>query len=409
MLHPKLSVIFVTENDYAPKNIHFNDIVKALLNSPIIQDFVVISDSPQKPHALGERLRYAHNFAAALSLAHGEYICFVAELSPNLLEVVSSLYEYREQGTVIVGKRTKDQKFAKKETKKHQLLRKLVARLLSIPIQDIFSPYLLLERSILASINPSEVDRGLLIELLTRALIQGYQVSERDIPTPYSYPQPRQKHIGTINLTLLYKLWVIRNSIESADYDHRAHYSIIPPQRYWQRRRYKYILDFLGEDRRNTLDIGCGSSNIIQSLPDGIALDIAMNKLRFLRQTNKYRVLASTFALPFEANSFRHIIHSQVIEHVPENRELFYEVDRVLKPGGTLIIGTPDYGRIWWPIIEFLYAKLLPNAYADEHITHYTREKLLGYIEPMGYTLVSYKYILGGELIMKFIKEQKNG
>ncbi len=70
-------------------------------------------------------------------------------------------------------------------------------------------------------------------------------------------------------------------------------------------------------------------------------------------------------------------------------------------PGGLLILGTPDYARWQWIVIEWLYQILLPQAYADEHITHYTYSELIGeFVEKRGYRLEAVQYILQGELIM---------
>jgi hypothetical protein len=73
----------------------------------------------------------------------------------------------------------------------------------------------------------------------------------------------------------------------------------------------------------------------------------------------------------------------------------------VLKVGGTLVCGTPDYGRPWWPITEFFYKLILPNAYADEHITHYTKASLTAILAECGFRCLAYRYICGGELIIK--------
>ena len=67
-------------------------------------------------------------------------------------------------------------------------------------------------------------------------------------------------------------MWTLRNSIASADYDERAFYSLIPLQRYWQRRRHA-IISRVARDAGRTLDVGCGSSIIMQSLNNAVGLD----------------------------------------------------------------------------------------------------------------------------------------
>jgi SAM-dependent methyltransferase len=101
-------------------------------------------------------------------------------------------------------------------------------------------------------------------------------------------------------------------------------------------------------------------------------------------------------------------VNSQLIEHVPYDRGLFLDLNRVLKPGDTLVIGTPDYGRVVWRIIEWLYKLLLPYAYGDDHITHYTRYRLTEELADTGFATLRYRYVLGGELIMQCVKREES-
>ena len=100
------------------------------------------------------------------------------------------------------------------------------------------------------------------------------------------------------------------------------------------------------------------------------------------------------------------MISSQVIEHIPFDEVLFTEMRRVLRPGGMLMIGTPDYATIGWRAIEPLYGLLLPGGYKDEHITHYTRARLTEILERHGFIYEETAYILRSELIMRFRKPE---
>jgi hypothetical protein len=71
-----------------------------------------------------------------------------------------------------------------------------------------------------------------------------------------------------------------------------------------------------------------------------------------------------------------------------------------------LIIGTPDYATWQWRTIEPLYGMLMPWAYRDEHITHYTREDLSGLLERRGFVHEDTAYVAGAELIMRYRKPQ---
>ena len=138
-----------------------------------------------------------------------------------------------------------------------------------------------------------------------------------------------------------------------------------------------------------------------------MGLDVEIAKLRFLRRTNRRLLRASAFRLPFRDRAFSTVVSSQVIEHVPYDRQLFLELNRVLEVGGTLVIGTPDYARAAWRFVEWVYRLLLPNAYADDHITHYSRHRLLEELATAGFAILQYRYVLFGELIVQCVKREE--
>jgi len=197
-------------------------------------------------------------------------------------------------------------------------------------------------------------------------------------------------------------MWKLRNSIASADYDARAYESIVPLQRYWQRRRYRVITTMVAGASR-VLDVGCGSSRIIGSARM-VGLDIVLAKLRYARRYDKPLVRGSMFELPFKDRAFDCVICSEVIEHVPADERVFSELERVLEPGGRLVLGTPDYDRWRWRALEALYGRLAPGGYADEHITHYSRSNLSAYLLARGFTIDAVEYVGGSEMIFSLRK-----
>jgi hypothetical protein len=73
----------------------------------------------------------------------------------------------------------------------------------------------------------------------------------------------------------------------------------------------------------------------------------------------------------------------------------------VLRPGGTLVLGTPDYSRRLWLLLEWIYGKVLPGAYAHEHITHYTAAGLAARLAELGYEVQDCQYVGFCEMIFK--------
>ncbi len=233
-------------------------------------------------------------------------------------------------------------------------------------------------------------------------------IASRYIAGAY-YPQPkrwtsgRAAELGIGYLRTIGRLFSLRNSVRAADYDHRAFDSWIPLQRYWQRARFRVIVGMVDGSSR-ILDIGCGSSRILQSLPQAIGLDMQIRKLRWLRTPGRQLVQASMNELPFPDDAFDAVICSEVIEHIPRGEIDLTEMVRVLAPGGILVLGTPDYGRFTWRALEGAYKKVFPQGYATEHINPYTRQELRGLIERMGLTVLDLRYVGASEMIFKAVK-----
>ena len=284
---------------------------------------------------------------------------------------------------------------------------------LSLAIKDMSSGFRLYRKLAVEIFNDKLISRDfdILEEILIRAYAEGWRIFE--VPFDY-YPRYTGRthakliRFGIAFLRTFYRMWKLRNSIQSADYDARAYHSIIPLQRYWQRKRVKIISNFGIKITNMTpnyrcLDIGCGSSYIVQKVPNLIGADIQLNKLRYLRfqpDLSVPLVNASILSLPFKSKGFEMVICSQVIEHLQNNTIWFNEINRVLKLNGFLILGTPDYGKVNWRVIEYFYKLFVPSGYADEHITHYTLPDLRDLLSKNGFQLLDEQYICDAELIV---------
>jgi SAM-dependent methyltransferase len=261
-------------------------------------------------------------------------------------------------------------------------------------------------RVVLDDIGPVTAE-GLdaLQEILVKAFSQGWKILE----VPMYYRQSRRWTGGRLaELSMSYlrtlgRLLSLRNSVKAADYDHRAFDSWIPLQRSWQRDRFKVIRGMVDGSTR-LLDIGCGSSRIVQSLPQAVGLDMQLRKLRWLRAPGRQLIQASLLRLPFPDGTFDAVICSEVIEHIPTDVINLSDMVRVLAPGGTLVLGTPDYGRWTWRTLEAMYKKVFPQGYATEHINPYTRRSLREEIERLGLVVMDVQYVFGSEMIFKAVK-----
>jgi len=276
-------------------------------------------------------------------------------------------------------------------------------RMLSIPVLDMSSGFRLYRRKVFAELELTSSNFEVQEEILVKAYASGFSVVE--VPFTYFPRGAGRSHaklfsFGWKIFRSSLSLWKIRNSLMSADYDERAYYSLIPPQRYWQRRRHRITVAWARNAGR-VLDAGCGSSLIVQSLNNVVGMDRNYPKLRFLRRYEIPLINGSAFALPFKDASFDCVMSSQVIEHIRFDESIFSEMNRVLRPGGMLILGTPDYATLGWRIIEPVYGFLMPGGYKDQHITHYTLDSLREILTRYGIVIEEIAYIARSELILR--------
>jgi dolichol-phosphate mannosyltransferase len=415
--HPNLSVIILAANETDPLEALLSELEEGLRSDAIAYEMIVVDSRPgvnsqQVAKRDGVNLVPAlgQGYGAALQRgfqqATGEYLFVMDADQVEPLRTLHALWVRRNEAEVVIASR-----YIPGGKVKMPFLRLALSRLLNVvfsrgldlPVRDMSSGIRLYKNDVLGSLEIESKTYAILQEILVKTLMEGYRICE--IPIHYQARHNWRAYERALKFGLDYgktflRLWRLRNSIASADYDARAFNALMPPQRYWQRQRYKHITGLL-QGKGRCLDVGCGSSRIMSALPAGSAgLDILRRKLRYARAYGIPTLQGSALELPIRTGAFPCVICSQVIEHIPRGRVLG-ELDRVLAPGGLLILGTPDYARWQWRVIEWLYKLLLPQAYADEHITHYTAGELQDeFILQRGYRLMAVRTILKGELIL---------
>ena len=415
---PDLSVVLLTKNESENLRLLVPRIQNVIQTLGVHGEIIVVDDSNDGTLDVALRLNcrairqegsgYGEALSQGLAAAKGDYVVTIDADYSHEPEFLYHMWAARNSADIIIGSR-----YVRAGRADMPIIRRVLSRILNVvfsavlalPYRDVSSGFRLYNARVLKSArNLASRDFDALEELLVRAYCDGWRI--REVPISY-----RPRHAGRSNARALKfavsyartlrSLWALRNSASSCDYDSRAFSSWILPQRYWQRRRFRLITDLVRGQRR-CLDIGCGSSQIIQALPGMVGLDRNASKLRFLRMKDSNRRLAhgSAFELPFRAGGFSAVVCSEVVEHLPKAPVLIAEMNRVLETGGSLVLGTPDYAsRLWW-IIERVYGVVIPTGYEEEHISHYTRPELRTLLADAGFAIRSERYIVFSELII---------
>ncbi len=121
-----------------------------------------------------------------------------------------------------------------------------------------------------------------------------------------------------------------------------------------EKSRFYTTLTQYKEKNKKILEIGCGAGGgtlYLKSLLEPkeiIGVDISKTAVE---KTQKKGIVAHTInvseeRLPFKDEVFDLVVSFEVIEHVFDTGSFIEEIKRVLKPGGTLFISTPNLA--WW-------------------------------------------------------------
>ena len=158
--------------------------------------------------------------------------------------------------------------------------------------------------------------------------------------------------------------------------DHR----LTLPER--SRRRLDWLLDAAGFARGTAgdmvLDLGCGSGEAVaslQGLSGGrvIGVDISLEELVLARKllaeegSDAVLVAGCAEALPFPEDLFSFIYSPDVIEHVSDQRAYLTEAARTLRPGGTVVLNSPNRFSLVAPEphVHLWALGFLPRAWMD--------------------------------------------
>ena len=142
------------------------------------------------------------------------------------------------------------------------------------------------------------------------------------------------------------------------------------------------------EQPLDVLDVGCGTGlnasvlNEMGHKVTGVDLSpVAIEKFKNLGFEGHVCDIAA--GLPFDAARFDLIYASEVIEHVSDTELFMAELARVLKPGGRLMLSTPN--SAFWPFrLVGLMGWTVTEVQHPGHLRFFSKRSLKGAIEAAG-------------------------
>jgi len=145
------------------------------------------------------------------------------------------------------------------------------------------------------------------------------------------------------------------------------------------------------------LDFGCGEgqfANLIQPHCESVfgidVSELALQKAMKEFSSIDFKRMPDNGHLPYEDKFFDTITALDVMEHILDIETVLEEINRILKPGGHLLIATSE--------LTVLKTILISLRYLDDyfypttpHIRHFTRSNLTDLLAKKGFKRIAYK------------------
>ena len=177
----------------------------------------------------------------------------------------------------------------------------------------------------------------------------------------------------------------------------------------WMHGQARDIIKFLSPAKESILlDVGAGFGFFTKEIAKktgcmsvGVDLSregmLAANKAKI---SSTHFINASATHLPFRENVFSHIMCNHVLEHIPDDKLVLNEFQRVMRRQGKLYISNPNRLR-WIPM--FLWVFDLFNDWRRGHLRRYSPQEIVKMLRDRGFRIVRIHYHDHIKVIIKLL------
>jgi SAM-dependent methyltransferase len=175
------------------------------------------------------------------------------------------------------------------------------------------------------------------------------------------------------------------------------------------------IARLLESESPRSLDVGCSLGYFVEAACrlgwDAYGVDVSGDAVRFCRHRGlRCQIVAGAY-LPYPDGYFDVLTAWHVIEHVRDVAQTLDEWARVLRPGGVLVLETPDSDCLKLKLRGGSYARF----WALGHTYTFNRQNLIPFVEAAGLTVASAPFFahpgclppgeFGRAAVYQFLKE----
>ena len=160
----------------------------------------------------------------------------------------------------------------------------------------------------------------------------------------------------------------------------------------WHHLKFSFAATLLSPTTRRLIDAGCGPgtfSRVVSQDIEYLGLDLSQAQVEYAIRTygsTTRRFLVADDQWPIADDFADAITLLEVIEHLTleQTDAALSEAMRCLRPGGQLVVTTPNYHSMW-PVLEAIVNHQAKVTYENQHINRYTRRRIREHICSAGF------------------------